>query len=235
MIRQSIGTLLAGALACACSSGGAPDEIDRMARSEVELIIKEYLISNPEVLQAANLEVEALERQQTFESLLDNADDPSIGPEDAPITIVEFFDYNCSFCKQANDWLFEQVDGRSGDVRVVFKEYPILAQSSLDATAAAMAAHKQGKYREMHVALMKAPEITDETISSAADSIGLDREKFDADRADPGLLPFIQRIREEAEEAGVEGTPGFFVNGAFHSGFRRTTMEEILDDARAAL
>ena len=222
-------------LLTACSAGGAPDSVDRMARSEVEAIVQEYLTKNPEVLQAALVEVQQLERRQTFESLLGNPADPTVGPDDAPITIVEFFDYNCGFCRQANDWLFEQVDDGRGDVRVVFKEYPILAQSSLDATAAAIAAQRQDKYREMHVALMQAPEITDEIINGAATSIGLDLQKFRADRADPRLLELVQRVRQEAELAGVEGTPGFFVNGIYHSGFRRETMQEILEEARAAL
>lgn len=229
------GFALSTVLLAACSAGGAPDSVDRMARSEVEAIVQEYLTENPEVLQAALVEVQQLERRQTFESLLDNPADPTVGPDDAPITIVEFFDYNCGFCRQANDWLFEQVDDGRGDVRVVFKEYPILAQSSLDATAAAIAAQRQDKYREMHVALMQAPEITDEIINGAATSIGLDMEKFRADRTDPRLLELVQRVRQEAELAGVEGTPGFFVNGIYHSGFRRETMQEILEEARAAL
>ena len=134
------GFALSTVFLAACSAGGAPDSVDRMARSEVEAIVQEYLTENPEVLQAALVEVQQLERRQTFESLLGNPADPTVGPDDAPITIVEFFDYNCGFCRQANDWLFEQVDDGRGDVRVVFKEYPILAQSSLDATAAAIAA-----------------------------------------------------------------------------------------------
>ncbi len=60
-------------------------------------------------------------------------------------------------------------------------------------------------------------------------------EKFRADRTDPRLLELVQRVRQEAELAGVEGTPGFFVNGIYHSGFRRETMQEILEEARAAL
>lgn len=232
--------LVCAATACltlsACSGGGgAPDSVDRMARSEVEAIVKEYLVSNPEVLQAALVEVEALERDQKFVQLLSAPGDPTIGPADAPITIVEFFDYNCGYCRQANDWLFEQVDDRRGDVRVVFKEYPILAQSSLDATKAAMAAERQGKYREMHIALMKSPDVTAERISSIAKSIGLDERKFTADMEDPAILEHVQRIYAEAEAVGVNGTPGFFVNGAFQSGFREDVMEAMLETARSAL
>lgn len=227
--------LLAGLSLTACSAGGPPDSVDRMARSEVEAIVKEYLVSNPEVLQEALEEVHELERQQTFVQLTQEPGDPTIGPADAPITIVEFFDYNCGYCRQANDWLFDQVDDRRGDIRVVFKEYPILAQSSLDAAKAAMAANRQGKYREMHIALMKSPDLSEENIAKIAVSVGLDQQKFERDLADPELLQHIQRVYGEAEDVGVEGTPGFFVNGEFHNGFRQETMQALLEDARKGL
>ncbi len=230
-----IGIVITAAGLVGCSPSGAPGEIDRMARSEVEAIVKDYLVSNPAVLQEALAEVHSLERRQTFDQLLAEPGDPTIGPADAPITIVEFFDYNCGFCKQANDWLFEQVDDRRGDIRVVFKEYPILAQSSLEASKAAIAADRQGKYREMHIALMKAPELNEERIQTISKSIGLDEDQFAKDLADPSVLELVQRIYAEAEAVGVEGTPGFFVNGAFHNGFRVETMQALLADARRAL
>lgn len=235
MKRTLIGILIAGITLASCSAGGPPDEVDRMARSEVEAIVKDYLISNPEVLQAAMAEVEELERAQTFSSLLDEPGDPTIGPADAPITIVEFFDYNCGYCRKANDWLFEQVDDRRGDIRVVFKEYPILAQSSLEGTKAAIAADRQGKYREMHVALMKSPEVNAESISKIAKSIGLDEAKLAKDMESEETLQLVQRVYGEADAVGVEGTPGFFVNGAFHNGFREETMDKLLEEARRAL
>lgn len=235
MKRLIVGLLAAGLGLAACSAGGAPDQVDRMARSEVEAIVKDYLVSNPEVLQEALAEVHQLERRQIFAQLVAEPDDPTIGPADAPITIVEFFDYNCGFCRQANDWLFEQVDDRRGDIRVVFKEYPILAQTSLGAAQAALAAERQGKYREMHVALMKSPDLSEEGIAKIAKSVGLDQEQFERDMADPKILEHIQRVYGEAEEVGVEGTPGFFVNGEFHNGFRKETMQALLEDARKAL
>ena len=156
MVRRWRGLPLLAALAllAACSAQSAPDSVDRMARSEVEAIVREYLVSNPEALAAGLEALQKQEQAKLFARLASHPDDPSLGPKDAPVTIVEFFDYNCGYCRVANDWVFDTIDDRSGDVRVIFKEYPILAESSILAARAALAAHRQGKYREMHVALM---------------------------------------------------------------------------------
>ena len=220
-------------LLAACSQGGkVPDSVDRMARSEVEAIVKNYLISNPEVLSEAITALGKHEQQKVFASLLTQSNDPSLGPKDAPITIVEFFDYNCGYCKAATDWVFNQVDDRQGDVRVVFKEFPILAESSLDAAKAALAADRQGKYREMHNALMKTRDLTPEGLEKTARSVGLDVAKWKTDMASDGVLIQIDQVRMQGEQAGVQGTPGFFINGQFLNGFHEETLRRAIDNAR---
>ncbi len=222
-------------VASACSQSSAPDSVDRMPRGEVEAIIAEYLVKNPEALEAGLLAVDAMKKEQLFGKLASNANDPSLGPSDAPITIVEFFDYNCGYCRQANDWVLEQIDAREGDIRIVFKEYPILAESSLKAAQAAHAANLQGKYREMHVALMKSPDLSIEGIEKAAKSIGLDVERLKKDMESPSTLAQIERVYGEAAEAGVEGTPGFYVNGEFLNGYREEALAKMVTDARKDL
>jgi protein-disulfide isomerase len=219
----------------ACSQGAeAPASVDRMARSEVEAIVKDYLIQNPEVLSEAIDALQAHEQKKLFTQLASSGDDPSLGPKDAPITIVEFFDYNCGYCKLATDWVFEAVDSRQGDVRVVFKEYPILAESSLLAAKAALAADKQGKYREMHVALMKAKTLDHANIDKIAASIGLDVARLRKDMESDAALEHVQRIHAEAEQAQIQGTPGFFINGEPFSGFQKETLDKMLAEARKA-
>ncbi|MEZ5936668.1 MAG: thioredoxin domain-containing protein [Hyphomonadaceae bacterium] len=240
------------ALAClaltACSAGketAAPDSTDRMARSEVEAIVKDYLIKNPDVLAEAMAEVDKLKRSQRFSQLVSEKEDPTLGPKDAPITIVEYFDYNCPYCHAANKWVLDELDSKQGDVRVVFKEFPILRQSSLAAAMAALAANRQGKYREMHVALMNSrklsvagddgredPDATQAEIMRIAKSIGLNMNKFEKDMADPEFTKVLQRIYAEAEEAGIEGTPGFYINGEFIEQFNEPRLDATIEKVR---
>lgn len=214
------------------TSASAPDAVDRMARAEVEAIVKDYLLNNPEVVAEVIESLGAHERQKTFASLISHDRDPTLGPKDAPITIVEFFDYNCGYCKSANEWVLKQVDDRRNDVRVVFKEYPILKQTSLASAKAALAADKQGKYREMHVALMHSRDLSDEGIEATAKSVGLNIDRWKKDMASADLERLIENVYRESDAAGVEGTPGFFINGEFVNGFNEATLDKILADLR---
>jgi protein-disulfide isomerase len=234
MIRKSVLLALPLALALSACSQKTPDSVDRMARSEVEAIVKDYLLEHPEVLADALVQLQKHESGKLFTTLISNPDDPALGPDNAKITIVEFFDYNCGYCKAANDWVFEEVDAREGDVRVIFKEYPILAQSSLTAAKAALAADRQGKYREMHMALMRTKDLSPEGIAKIATSIGLKMDQFNKDMESDRAMEHVQRIHAEAEEAQVSGTPGFFINGQFVNGFDKALLTKIIEDARKA-
>jgi len=235
-------------LAGSCSGqkqASAPEAVDRMARSEVEAIVKDYLLKNPEVLIEAFNELDRRHNEESFAKLVSHDNDPSIGPKSAPVTIVEFFDYNCGYCKAANDWVLRQADSRDGKVRVVFKEFPILRESSKLASKAAYAADKQGKYREMHVALMKSRALapmteegkedlagTAKEIDRVAKSIGLNVDKLHKDMANDALELRIQTVHEEAAGAGIEATPGFFVNGQTLQGFNEEQLDKMIAKAR---
>src|SRR6185503_2520866 len=210
----------------------APEAVDRMARTEVEAIVKDYLLNNPEILVEAFTELDRRHNEESFAKLVSHDNDPSIGPKNAPVTIVEFFDYNCGYCKAANDWVIRQADSRDGKVRVVFKEFPILRESSKLASKAAFAADKQGKYREMHVALMKSRALapmtedgkedlagTGKEIDRVAKSVGLNLDKLHKDMQSDALELRIQSVHAEAASTGIEATPGFFVNGQTLQGF----------------
>jgi protein-disulfide isomerase len=229
--------LALGLTACSASkTAEAPTSVDRMARSEVESIVRDYLVKNPDVIIEALTELNKREEAATFAHLVSEKDDPSLGPKDAPITIVEFFDYNCGYCKAANHWVFDTLDSsRQDDVRVVFKEYPVLAESSHIAATAALAAAKQGKYREMHIALMKGRDFSPEALDKTAQSVGLNMDKFHKDMASPEIASHIDRVLNEGANAKITGTPGFFVNGKLLSGFDEAQLNRMLKDARAEL
>jgi len=246
----------AAALSLAACSGGqkaadakltsAPETIDRMSKDEVKAIVKEYLLENPEILVEAFNELDNRQNQANFAKLVSHDQDPSVGPKDAKVTIVEFFDYNCGYCKAANDWVFKEATDRKISVRVVFKEFPILAPSSELAAKAALAAHKQGKYREMHVALMKSralhgPSVDgkeDTSVSMAeiervAKSVGLNVDKLKKDMESDAITLHIQRVHEEAAAAGISSTPGFYINGQMNMGFDEEKLDQMIAKARA--
>ncbi len=227
--------LALGAAGCSgpkAETAKAPEAIDRMPRAEVESIVHDYLMRNPEVLVAAFNELQVRENAKTYAKLIDNKDDPVVGNPDAPITMVEFFDYNCGYCKAANPWVFDKIDSKRGDVKVIFKEYPVLAQSSHLASTAALAARKQGKYREMHLALIKSHDLSPETIDKIATSIGLNLDKLHTDMKSADIAAHIDRVLREGQEADVQGTPGFFINGQFLNGYNEAKLDEMIAEAR---
>jgi len=137
-----------GILTASCAEAGPTTT---MSKSEIEALVKDYILENPEIIRDAFIalqEKEALKEQEIFrESIISAKDllendprDPSIGPKDAKVTIVEFFDYNCGFCKRATPWVEEAVEKYGDDIRVVFKELPILDYKTKTSRPAARAA-----------------------------------------------------------------------------------------------
>jgi len=231
-----------GAAACSGGQTKAPDSIDRMSKAEVESIVKEYLLREPEILfemQAAyqrnQLATQTLAAEGAWDKLMASAkDDPFIGRKDAPITIVEFSDYDCGVCKAAVPWVMSQVDDRRSDIKLIVKESAVRGADSRRAAIAALAAHNQGKYREMHVALMKAPAnaYSPETLEVIARSVGLDIPRWKADMAKPELAQRVDRSVNEFDVAGLQGTPSFLINGKFVGGFAQDELESLIEATR---
>ena len=234
------------AMLAACSGGqakevAAPAAIDRMEKAEVEAIVKEYLLREPEVLLAAFGELEKREAaikvakaERIWPVLISSKGDPILGNPKAPITIVEFTDNNCGFCKNATPWVMNQVDNRKSDVRVIIKESAVRGANSELAARAALAADRQGKYREMHIALMKVPAnaYSPELIERIGKSVGLDVERLKRDMEDKSLHDLIAQHVTEFDQAGLEGTPGFFVNGKYVAGFDQQSLEALNAEPR---
>lgn len=140
---------------------------------------------------------------------------PTKGPKNAPVTIIEFSDFQCPYCSRANATI-EQVVKEYGDkVQVAFKHLPLPFHKQAEPAAkASLAAAKQGKFWEMHDALFKnqrtlAPEFYEKT----AKEIGLDVAKFKKDMESDSVKKQIEEDKALAQQHGISGTPGFFVNG----------------------
>ncbi len=157
------------------------------------------------------------------------------GPESAPIQIVEFSDFQCPFCGRVTPTL-KQIEDEYGDkVRIVFKHLPLSIHPKAPAAhAASVAAHRQGKFWEMHDKIFaNQREMSPEKYRSYAEELGLDLAQFDKDVSDPAVKKKIQDDTSEAARLLVRGTPGFFINGRFLSGaqpfaaFKRLIDEEL--------
>lgn len=215
-----------------------------MSKSEIEALVKDYILENPEIIRDAIIklqEKEALQEQEIHrESIVSAKDalendprDAVIGPADAKVTIVEFFDYNCGFCKRATPWVEDVEEKYGNDVRIVFKELPILddrTRTSRLASRAALAADKQGKYKEMHFALMNQKRLSGEIIRKTAEEVGLDMNRYDADLADPTIDQHINDTLQLANRLpALTGTPFFIVGGEYVSGADTDRLEQLVE------
>jgi protein-disulfide isomerase len=242
-LTTALSSLLAlGAAACSGGEVKAPDSVGGLEKAQVEAIVKEYLLREPEILfemqtafQRNQIATQTLAAEGAWEKLLASSkDDPYIGRKDAPITIIEFSDYDCGVCKAAVPWVMAQVDDRRSDIKVIVKESAVRGADSRRAAIAAMAAHSQGKYREMHVALMKAPAnaYTPANLEAIAQSVGLDMARWKKDMADANLIRRVDRSVEEFDMAGLQGTPSFLINGRFVGGFGQEELESLIEATR---
>ncbi len=145
---------------------------------------------------------------------------PTMGPDNAPITIVEFADFECPHCAQVMPLLDKVVEERKNDVRFVFKFYPLPGHPHADIAArAGIAAWKQGKFWPMHHMLFKNQQHLEQTdLDSYAKELGLDVSRFHADLQAPETAARIAQDKKLGEDLKIEGTPSIFVNGRSFDG-----------------
>jgi protein-disulfide isomerase len=199
------------------SKAFSPDQ-----KQAIEKIIKDYLIANPELMievqNALEAKMEKLQAEKLKTAVAEYAKDiyrrptaPVAGNKDGDITVTEFFDYNCGYCKKS----FTDVQAlikSDAKVRVVLKELPILSQDSMDAAKIALAAKLQGKYWEVHAGLLEAKgRATGAAALKIAEKLGLDVAKLKADAEGPEVKAEIDAARELASKMGINGTPHFLV------------------------
>ncbi len=144
---------------------------------------------------------------------------PVLGPEDAPVTIVEFFDYNCPFCRQVKPEV-QALLADDPNIRLVYREWPILGEGSVFAARAALATRSQGKYEEFHWAMMGMQGRAEEaSVLRIAEEVGLDLEKLRADMEAPEIDDHIAQSMRLTRALGFSGTPSFVIGDALVPGF----------------
>jgi protein-disulfide isomerase len=191
-------------------------------RRAIEAIIHDYLMQNPDVLidalraaeAKANRDADAKAAQTLSERRREIFDDPATpvgGNPQGDVTIVEFFDYRCPYCKQVQPNLQTLLD-QDHKLRFVYKEMPVLGAPSVVAAHAALAARSQGKYEAFHAAMMATKgQITDEVVYRVAGSVGLDVDRLKQDMAAPEIDRAVKANLALAEALEIHGTPGFII------------------------
>src|SRR5713226_6914272 len=193
-----------------------------MPRDEFERRVRDYLMDHPDVIVAAVNQHEERQRakeateaqkvvQTRAEEVFRDPASPIGGNLNGDVTLVEFFDYNCPYCRQMVPVMIKAEEG-DPQLRVVYKEFPILGPNSTFAAKAALAAHKQAKYVAFHRALYQVRGAVDPAkITEAAATVGLDVERLKIDMEDPALEAAIDKNLELAKVLRINGTPGFVV------------------------
>jgi protein-disulfide isomerase len=211
-----------GLMAAVHSRSASAAEIPAAQREAIEGIIHDYLMKNPDVLIEAlrnaedklNHEADAKATKVLSDRASEIFNDPATpvgGNPKGDVTIVEFFDYRCPYCKQVLPTL-QTVLKEDHQLRFVYKEFPVLGPASVVAAHAALAAQRQGKYEAFHTAMMATKgQITEDTVYKVAGSVGLDVDRLKQDMAAPEIDRELKANMALAEELNIRGTPGFIV------------------------
>ncbi len=170
--------------------------------------------------QAQKSEIQKMDEQFKNPVKVDIGNSPVRGNADAKITIVEFSDFQCPFCQRGANTMEDVLKEYPNDVKLVFKNLPLpFHDKAKPAAKAALAAGKQGKFWEMHDALFKNQgDLSEELYVKLAGDLSLDVAKFKTDLASEELTKQVEEDSAQAQKLGVNGTPGFFVNGVLVSG-----------------
>lgn len=217
---------------------------ENLPRDAFERRVRDYLVANPEVIVEAmqNLERKQREAEQTEaqaaltahrDELLNSPESPVGGNPQGDVTLIEFFDYNCPYCRQVAPAMVAAEDG-DPQLRIVYKEFPILGPNSVFAAKAALAALRQNLYPQFHKAMMQVSGSADEAqVVAVAKEIGLNVEQLRTDMQDPAMDAEIDRNLALARALRINGTPGFVIGDEILRGATDLqTMQRLIDQAR---
>lgn len=214
----------AALFAFASISAMAQPALTPVEEARVRALVREVLAANPELVEEALLEAQAKRTARAAAALAADPRHFSVGPKNAAVTIVEFFDYQCGYCRAATPWVTAQTKRK--DARVVFVEYPVVGGAgSEEAARAALASIRQGKYLPFHQALMAHRGAFDSNaVNAVAKRAGLDVPRLRKDMYDSAVDQLLRANLERGSALGVTGTPAFFINGEFTSGYDRERL-----------
>ena len=212
-----LATVFVATAARADSPSVLPSDADTVRK-----IVREYLLEHPEVIEEAmqvlRARQEAQERDRVRAAIRQHGAalgahpmSPVSGNPNGDVTLVEFFDYQCGYCKRSLEPLKDLLE-TDGQVRIVWKELPILGPVSRFAARAGMAAAKQGRYLAYHLAVMGSPdELSENRVMALAGDAGLDVQRLRRDMEDPAIEEYLDETKRLARTLGIRGTPAFVI------------------------
>ena len=205
-------------------------------KDKIENIIKEFLIKNPDFIKSTlenyKISLENKKKQNAIK-LLNEIENPGFFRKQADVTIYEFFDYNCGYCKSVVKTIMD-VLSEDKKINFVFVEFPILSEQSYIAAKAALASKKQDQYSKFHLSLMKIKgRVNEEKVFSTAKKIGLDVKKLKIDMKKPEIERQLMKNREIAKLLGLNGTPAFIIGDIIYPGaLNLNKLKEIIKQFR---
>jgi protein-disulfide isomerase len=213
------------------SAPASAQTFNAQEQAEIRAIVRDYLVRNPDVLREALDELAERTESERWQRMRSDPRDFSMGPANAPIVIVEFFDYRCPYCHSAMEWVNDVARSRN-DVRIVFKEFPILSEASMEASRAAIAAMPQGRYWQFHRALMGfRGDLTSDRIDQLARQSGIDVPRMRRGMTSADVTRLLEDNRAMAVDIGNTATPLFIINGEQVSGFDEARLDARLREA----
>lgn len=236
-----LGAVVTNLVAAQQSRPEPPANIDRAA---IEQIVRDTIRDDPAIIvEALNLYSEN-HLKDSVRSYLPGLLSEETGyvtgkdAKNAQVAVIEFFDYHCGFCKRSADFVREMID-EEPNIKISLREFPILREESEIASRYALAARAQGKYRELHFAMLThAGVLTEDQILKIAADVGLDVPKLKKDQANPQFTKIINDDRQAAREMGIDGTPTFVIasiDGDFVEvipGYRPDEVKAAIAEAR---
>ena len=217
---------------------------DALTEDRVRELVRETILANPEILveAIAILEERAAQDRVTGsadmiaaqrEQLEQDPNAPVLANADGDVTIVEFFDYNCPYCRRAAPTIENLVEADPG-IRLVYREWPILGEGSVFAARAALASRQQGLYEEFHGAMMDMSGRAEErSVLTIAAEIGLDIDQLRADMEAPEVAEHIETSMRLADLLGITGTPTFILGENLVPGaVEQEVLQRLVDEVR---
>jgi len=224
----------------------AAEPLSDAQKTEVEQVLRAYLLKNPEIIVEAINELQRREKASAAQhqrtalksmsnELSANPNDPVMGNPNGDVTMIEFSDYRCPYCKRVFDDV-ENLVKEDGNIRYILKEFPILGDDSVYASRAAMAVwlHQRDKYKALHTAMMKnRGALSNDKVVELAKGVGIDTDALSGQMKDPMIEQTFAATHRQAQALGITGTPAFIVGENLVPGaISLDGMKKMVDAAR---
>ena len=240
-----VAAILVASIAALAPGGSArADDFTPDQRKAIEAIVRDYLMKNPEILidafQVAEEKIKSDAHDKAAQALIErhrdiyeDPDSPIAGNPNGDVSLVEFFDYRCPYCKQVEPAL-DALVAQDQKLRIIYKEFPVLGAQSVMASRAALAARRQGKYDAFHAAMMAVKgQLGEATVFTVAASVGIDVERLKLDMAAPETDRALKATSELADALEIRGTPAFIIGKHIIPGaVDLNTLRRLIAEAR---